>query len=72
MSRTCFECAFFEKPAEGFTCGKCMYPVPGYIVLRLGNFLSLHGYEAIECLTYRNRVELAKQEVDNAIRESCS
>ena len=46
--RTCKNCKYFKKPAKGYGCGQCTYPMPNLS----GLSFYLNGYEARECLTY--------------------
>ena len=64
MSRSCLNCRWFSPPEKGGICGKCEYPVPGWMLVHgCGSYLSETGNEAGHCKLYSEEEPPAGREV---------
>ena len=65
-TKNCATCVFYELPQGGNTCGTCEYPVPEYLKTGTsgGNFISSADYTGINCATYKSRLDLVGETLD--------
>lgn len=56
----CKDCVFYKPPADGYSCGKCIFPIPGWLKFSgAGGFVQ--GWEARECDMFKTPKDVAKE-----------
>lgn len=56
--KSCSTCVFYEKPTTGSYCGSCEYPVPEYLQITVGRYISMPEYSGSKCPTHKSRESL--------------
>lgn len=63
--KSCSTCVFFEPSNPPLALGRCGYPVPEWLSIQVGNYISLPHYEGKNCPTHKSKADLA----ENALQE---
>jgi hypothetical protein len=58
--KSCSTCVFYSAPQKGEVCGRCDYPVPEWLRISGGSYITMPSYSGKDCQTHRSKQDLVK------------